>query len=194
MRILVDMDAIVVDLFSEWCRAYNAAPSIFSDTEDDTLDIANVTEWNIGKFVRNPRGLFAILERPGFFDYLPAIPGAVKGVTALIDAGHEIRFATAPPSGDAARGKIEWVKREFTHRGLTQRHVMFSHDKDWIQADAIIDDRPKTIAAWSEMGKRVATIEYPYNVTEAGLSRVFNAGHYTNPEDAWANIVDHFTT
>jgi 5'(3')-deoxyribonucleotidase len=179
MRILVDMDDIVVDLQTAWYAAFNAESG-------DDLSPEKVVDWDTGKFITrsSTAHLYGFFSRDGFFDALEPLPGAIEGVTALAEQGHEIRFCSASPSPDASRAKMEWVSRHFAHLGWKgHKMVILTHEKHWIDADVLIDDKPETLHAWTE---RAITIEYPYN---RGIPFVEYAGTYRDTVRAWERIV-----
>ncbi len=180
MRVLVDMDGIVTDLLGKWLNRYNAMYG-------DTLDVENILSFDLHSYVHDVCGedIYRIIEEPGFFDDLDPLPGAIAGVNNLREK-HEVRFATACAGPDSARAKLEWIERHF---GLDRRHVFVCHDKDWIEADAIIDDKPDTLVRFAELGRRTATIAYPYNRSIAPQVDVY-AESYEDPAAAWAQIVE----
>lgn len=179
LRILCDMDGVVVNLLEPWLQTYRRETGEY-------VYRGAIKDWKVGNYVKDSERLYQILHRPGFFDYLPPLPGAILGVKELLYAGHDVRFATAPPSADAARGKIEWVKRVFD---LDQRHVVMTHDKHWLHADVIIDDRPETIKEWSQKisDSLVIAMAHPYNRTVASYAD-FYAESIWNTEEAWSKI------
>lgn len=149
MRILVDLDGIVVDLLGPWIREYNALYG-------DNLTLDQVDSWHLDECVKcTKEEMLAIIQRPGYFDSLPPLPGAVAGVRALIAMGHDVKIATAPCGADSARAKLAWIERYFPGTGS-----FLCNDKHWIKADLIIDDKPETLEAFNGF---TATIEYPYN-------------------------------
>lgn len=180
MKILVDMDGIAVDLLPVWLREYNASYG-------DNLRVDQITQWETHKFVKPECGkhVYTILNRPGFFDYLPPIPGAVEAIKTLAQV-HDVRFATHPPGADAARGKIEWIKRHF---GWNQDHVFLCKDKSWIGADWLIDDCPYTIEKWANAGRNIATIYHPYNASAVDKA-TFVAEPLPSYAQAWEALLD----
>jgi 5'(3')-deoxyribonucleotidase len=189
MRILIDMDAIVVDMNTRWYETFNRESG-------DDLTPEKVVDWDTGKFITKstPRHLYGILTRPGFYDDLDPLPGAIDGVNTLAYGLHEIRFCSASPSPDASRAKMEWVDRHFAHLGWCgHKMVILTHEKHWIDADVLIDDSPSNLRNWigdrvpSLPGdRRAITIEYPYN---RGIAGVEYAGSYVDTEKAWERIV-----
>lgn len=191
LRILLDMDGIVVNLLDDWLYHYNRE-------YDDNVTREDITSWDVHKYVKPECGknIYRILARPGLFDHLPAIDGAIDAVTELADMGHDIRFATAPPSPDSCRGKVEWIRRNFSHLDYGMSRVFFLHDKHWLapSVDVLVDDKPQTILEWSEYANngepspRILTIVHPYNREEAEQAH-FAALDYQNGDAAWASIV-----
>lgn len=179
MRVLIDMDAIVVDMNTPWYETFNR------ETGDD-LSHEKVVDWDCGKFITKstPGHLYGILTRPGFYDDMKPLPGAIAGVSMLAELGHEIRFCSASPGPDASRAKMEWVDRHFAHRGWRgHKVVILTHDKHWVDANVLIDDSPSNLRAWQE---RAIAIEYPYN---RGIEFVEYAGTYRDTAEAWGRIV-----
>lgn len=183
LRILVDMDEITVDLLTEWIRIYNLE-------WDDDITREALKDWDFHKFVKPECGkkVYQILQRPGLFDYLPAHKGAVEHITKLVNDGHDVRFATASPSPDAARGKIEWVKRHFKHLDFGISRVLQLHDKAWLNADVLIDDKPQTIKEWaSKPNCTIMSIEHPHNRMVSSVPDVYAVG-YQDMERAWKTV------
>jgi 5'(3')-deoxyribonucleotidase len=135
-RILVDMDQILVALNDEWLRVHN-------EENDDNVTIEDIKTWELEDHVnKNPDGLYAIIERPGFFDDLKPIPGAIEGFKALRNSGHTVVVCTSPASDDSARAKFAWCKK---HLGLNRRDVIVMHKKYWLAGtcDVLIVTPPK---------------------------------------------------
>lgn len=182
MRILIDMDSIAVDLCSRWFDTHNLETG-------DALEMSKVLSWDTHEFITrgDAESLYGILTRPGFYDFLPPLPGAIEGITALAAAGHSVRFCTATPGADAARAKMQWVDRHFRHLGWRgHKHVIMTHEKSWVRADALIDDSPANLMKFP--GETVA-IEYPYN---RDVPASFHAHDYRDTVCAWSQIVSYF--
>ena len=172
---------IIVDLNRKWLRVYN-------EENDDNATMEDITTWEMGDHVKNGDALYAIIERPGFFDDLDPLPGAIAGFKALRNSGHEVRVVTSPSCADSARAKITWCEK---HLSIPKNDVMIVHDKWWLNLDAIVDDKPATIRKCAE-SMDVYTIAYPYNKDVADLCKVY-AEDYKNTEKAWAEIVSALT-
>lgn len=185
MRILVDMDGIVTDLLGKWLAVYN-------HDFDDCLTVAMVDSWHLNECVRQEcsrEQLMKYILQPGFFDDLHPLPGGIEGVKRLKAMGHDVKFATAPAGPDCARAKLAWIDRYFAGSGLSSLDVFLTHDKTWIDADLLIDDKPETLEAWnlkSPLGL-TATIEYAYN---AHLPVNCMADGCNDTEHAWEQIIE----
>lgn len=186
LKILLDMDETVVDLIGDWLAAYNRQWS-------DNLTKDKVTGWDFHTYCKAECGkqVYDILQRPGFFDYLPPMPGAVGAVRTLHAQGHELLFATSTPSADAARGKVEWIKRTFGDLGYGISKIIQIADKSLIDADMLVDDKPETILQWAKAGRQIVAIVHPHNVIEATEHASYAAHSWQNPVAAWRDIVSH---
>lgn len=186
MRVLIDMDGIVVNLLEVWLATYNRE-------WDDTLTVDSIRTWDTHDFVKEECGrrIYEILERPGLFEGLPPMRGAIEGVREMASLpGVEVKLATAAASPDAAREKIRWVRRWFYRLGWDRRDVFIGHAKHWLEADVLIDDSPNNLARWLKHrpDAEAMTIAYPYNEGFRGRLYTF-ADAYDDPERAWDRLV-----
>lgn len=182
MRILIDMDGIIVDLLGKWLDCYN-------HDFNDCLSVDMVDSWHIAECIKpqcSPEKMMSYIHRPGFFSDLKPLPGAIDGVKAIMALGHDVKFATAPCNADSAKCKIAWLDYHFNGSGLTGLDSFICQDKHWIDADLLIDDKPETLARWDVKGCLTATIEYPYN---AHLLVDCMASSCTDTEAAWEQLV-----
>lgn len=156
-RILVDLDGICADLISKWLGTYNMEYR-------DTLLPADITGWHVSAFVKPEakKAIRRMIRRPGFFDDLELIPGAREGVVRLRTAGHTLRVATAKTGADSARAKIDWAVNQL---GFEEHEVFVVDDKEWLQADCLIDDSPDNLRkyrhAWPDA--LLCSLIQPYN-------------------------------
>ena len=183
MRILVDMDGILVDFLAGFLRAYN-------QKYGDMLRKADIVEWELSRVVKpacNEAGVLSILDEENFFDRLRPLPGAVESILHLDALGHEVFIATAAGSADSARAKLTWIQH---YLGWSRRRVIITHQKHLIDADVLIDDKPLMLRRWKAQrpDARAMTIAYPYNRVVADLVDV-DAHNYEDTTHAWGQIV-----
>lgn len=188
MRILVDMDSIVVDLLPAWVNAYN-------DKYNDNFTVEQITTWDWHELVRPECGfdLYKIVEQPGFLRNLPSIPGALSGVAGLVEQGHEVLLCTAAMSAENTKDKVEWVEEHFGFLGWRSKNMIIANKKSWVEADALIDDSPRNLAEWrrDRPNSIAVAIRYPYNDSPE-IEGVNYIGNYKSPAIAWCEMVDFF--
>lgn len=185
--ILVDMDSTLVDLSTKWYGDYNQETG-------ESLTLDQVTDWNTGKFVRNPRHLFSILRRPGFFFDLEPLPGALEAVRTLLDHEHHVVIASLPSGPDSARDKMLWLKKHLPE--IPENDVMLGGHKIKLHADVFVDDAPHYIADYKKKWPDafVTGIAHPYNepvshVSDAPFKADLLAPSYKDPAGAWRIIL-----
>lgn len=183
MRIIVDLDNTVVDLYTPLLALHNTE-------NNDDLTVERITSWNILEHVREGtapamEGLFA---RPGLFANLAPLPGAIEGVHKLATAGHDVYIVSAVEHAPGFSEKAAWVHHHLPF--ISKRKFILAHDKHLISADVLIDDRPGTAEAMRQEQPRalVCGVRYPYN-TGSWAYHVLADG-YTRPEKAWKEIVE----
>ena len=125
MRIICDMDEVIVDMMNPLLKRYNEKYS--SD-----ITIEDITQWEL------PQDMKDIYQQEYFFHNLGAIEGALDGVEQLIAWGHDVIIATNH-SGDGfiAGEKVEWIE---IFLPKLQKNMMIGARKDLLQGDVIIDD------------------------------------------------------
>lgn len=164
MRIICDVDDVLADLLVVWLEKYNR-------DYDDNLILDNITAWDITQFVKPECGkkIFSYLSHPDLYDTVEPVPGAVEGVQALLDAGHEVIFVSA----EYTDSKAAWMVRN----GFIDKpgKLIGCRDKSLVMADLIIDDNFDTISSFHGYGilfDRVHNREYETDVRVAGWPEV----------------------
>jgi 5'(3')-deoxyribonucleotidase len=138
LKIILDIDDVVIDLLPRWLDMYNKE-------YDDCLQVQDVTDWDLTKFVVEKCGkkIYDYLKDPGLYDDIPQVDGAVAGIVVLRNMGHEIVFATATDHP----GKMAWIKERFP-----DIPILVAPDKRWVEGDLIVDDKPDTVANFPGIG------------------------------------------
>lgn len=98
----------------------------------------------------------------GFYRNMPPILGAVEGVTALVNAGHDVRICTAPLRlyDNCVKEKYDWVNQHLGS-GFTDR-MMLTRDKTLVHGDILIDDKPVIEGVGPRSWRHIA-FGQPYN-------------------------------
>ena len=114
--VFVDLDGVLADFYRHvW--------------EVRGLPIGTPIDWN-------PPEMF----EPGFFAALPLIPGAKKGLEALLsNPGLDIYIASKPVAecGHCAKEKYEWIAQHFPE---LVKKIFLACDKTLLRGDYLIDD------------------------------------------------------
>ncbi len=178
-RILVDLDATVVDIHTPLLATYNRE-------HDDDLALDRVTSWDITAHAKSP-AIVDIWARPGFFRDLPALAGAIDAVREL-HLHNEVFIVTAAEHPCNFSDKVEWLHERMPF--ISKRQIVFAHEKHLLDADVIIDDKPATATAYREghPDSIILGIEYPYNRGCPAYNRL--AESWRDTAKAWSLMVD----
>jgi 5'(3')-deoxyribonucleotidase len=156
VKIVLDLDSIVVDLMTPWLAAYNAA-------HDDNATMETFTTWDMHKHVKGGKAIYGFINRPGFFRHLAFVDGAEAAVKELVRRGHEIWLVSAAVFSCNYSDKVEWMAQYLPM--IPKRQTALMDSKDEIHADVIIDDGPHNAKAYKlrHPGAKAMTLRYPYN-------------------------------
>lgn len=153
--VLLDVDGVLCDFVAGVMRSV-------ATCSDERADLS---DWDfLGKLSPHAkRAYLADSAKPGFCYGLDPLPGAVEGVQALRDDGHDLVAVTAPllhcPTWEGERR--EWLRHHF---GFSARDVVFTSRKDLVHGDVLVDDKPAHITDWSlRWGKCGVLWAQPYN-------------------------------
>lgn len=157
MRILLDMDGVVVDLMTPWLeerhRLYGG--------EKYRIEQITAYDWT-NELGIDKEQAYAIICRPNFYSGLKPFPGAIEGVKALCGFS-EVVICTSPVNSLTCAGeKTEWVKWHLPW----VRSIVITETKDLIKGDVMIDDRPENLAGFE--GIRIL-FDRPWNRSEESL-------------------------
>lgn len=188
LRLMVDMDEIIVNCLAPWLRAYN------QDYGTD-LKVGDLRDWDFkGVLDERCRDIHHYIRQPGFFAALQPLPGALEtlGRLAALKTFYgkkilDIVICTATRTPGAAQDKLDWFNQHLAFCG--KRNFFIGHRKNWLKADVYIDDGPHNIqdirTDWPSA--HILTIAYPYNESVQHLTNI-RADGWSNPEAAWLAI------
>jgi len=171
LRIAIDMDEVMADALAEHVRRYNAAFGA-------TLAIADLRGRHLEDWIAPARreAVDAMLDA-SFFANLAVMPGCEEVVRELA-ARHDVLVVTAamdvPCSFDA---KFRWLQRHFPFIPTSQ--IVFCGDKGLIDADYLIDDRPRHFERFKG---HPLLFSAPHNAAESRYPRV----------DSWKDVRELF--
>jgi len=137
--ILVDMDDTVCNLHAEWC-SYLKYMYRVEATPSNSYDKIN---WYP---TLKPDQVFEPIRKPGFFQGLTPIAGALDAIQNWLDNDFEVKFSTVvyPDCLDVFKDKMLWIKKHIPD--MARRTIMHtSHDKALLFGTILIDDSPKNI-------------------------------------------------
>lgn len=178
--ILVDQDAILVNMLEVWIQKYN-------QRTNSNIQLSDIKDYYLQDY--DYKVLEEILHESDFFYNLDPMPHAVKYLQKLIDIGYDVVIVTQPPrkSDFAMRDKRKWMKRFFPEFSLA--NMIFCHRKDMVRGDLLFDDKPDNLIAWKKANPEsiTATIEWEYNKdTECDW-------RFKDHETAWSNFFEKVT-
>lgn len=192
LDILLDLDAICVNLHDSWYGAYNK-------DWNDTLTVDKVTAWNTHKFAKPEcvfpdrgydkpgTGIYFYLELPEVHLDAKPIEGAVDALQRLSIDGHNLVVCTSAMATEHTPSqKIKWCQKHLWF--IPKNNIFVGHLKHMIRADVFIDDCPDNVRKYRQANPdaTIMSIRYPYNegVTEYDLSAV----DYKDPRGAWDHM------
>ncbi|MDI3256346.1 MAG: 5'(3')-deoxyribonucleotidase [Kyrpidia sp.] len=152
--LLIDMDSVIVDLMSAWCRRYNA-------DWNDNLTPEDILTWEWEKYVKPECGrrIYQYLDEPGMFLHLEPLPHAIEVLERLSNR-YEILIVTSSRRTAMAE-KDAWVTRHLPFIG--RKNLILAHRKDRICGDLLFDDAPHNLESFQRTGRTAVAMDYPYN-------------------------------
>ena len=161
LRIAIDMDEVMADALAEHLRRYNVA----FGTE---LTSQTLKGWHLEHAVPPAhRAAAEAMIDADFFEDLAVLPEC-REVVGELAARHDVFVVTAamdvPCSFDA---KYRWLRRHFPF--IAPSHIVFCGDKSIVDADYLIDDRPRHLQTFKGRG---VLFSAPHNFGEQRFLRV----------------------
>jgi 5'(3')-deoxyribonucleotidase len=180
--IVVDLDAIVIDLIRPWLNWYNKL-------HNDNITVDDITHYKVEKFTTKTNDVFAFFSDHANYAGCPVLPGAAEGLARLRDLGHDIIIATATAGSTA---NLKWHLVEKAAPWLNENNVMVGSRKERLHADVFIDDAPKNIVKYRNKwpDAHILTIAYPYNKDCRSLVNCYAQDH-NNTNRAWEQMCDY---
>jgi 5'(3')-deoxyribonucleotidase/uncharacterized protein with PQ loop repeat len=166
-RIAIDMDDVMADALTEHLRRYNAAYGA-------NLGPADVEGRHLEDCIPPAhRAAAAAMLDASFFESLDVLPDCQAVVRELAER-YEVFIASAamdvPCSFEA---KYRWLRRHFPF--IPPSHIVFCGDKSIVDADYLIDDRPRHFRRFKGRGLLFTAA---HNLDETAFRRV----------DSWADV------
>jgi 5'(3')-deoxyribonucleotidase/uncharacterized protein with PQ loop repeat len=169
LRVAVDMDEVIADAFGKMLRAYNDRTG--RNLTREQIASEGIEVMFAPEFL-TPELKIALDELPhdrSFFGDLELMEGAQESLREL-SKDFEIFIASAamdvPSSFDA---KYQWLKQHFPF--IPQSHYIFCGDKSILNADFLVDDRPRHFEHFRGTG---ILFTAPHNVNRAAKLRAGN--------------------
>jgi 5'(3')-deoxyribonucleotidase/uncharacterized protein with PQ loop repeat len=169
LRVAVDMDEVIADAFGKMLRAYNERTG--RNITREQIASEGIEVMFAPEFL-TPELKIALDELPhdrSFFGDLELMEGAQESLRELAK-DFEIFIASAamdvPSSFDA---KYQWLKQHFPF--IPQSHYIFCGDKSILNADFLVDDRPRHFEHFRGTG---ILFTAPHNVNRAAKLRASN--------------------
>lgn len=145
MKILIDMDDVLVHLLKAWIKYLNKQ-------HDLQVKIEDITDWKIAKFFPelSEEEVFAPLTIDAFWKTVDIDVQSLLYTKKLHDEGHELYVVTATDYRNI-KAKVDYIlKPHFPF--ISPDHIIFAYDKHMIQGDVLIDDYIKNIVGGNYTG------------------------------------------
>jgi 5'(3')-deoxyribonucleotidase len=169
-RILLDVDGVVANFVGRYLQ-------VVKDVTGRDYGDEDVVEWNIatalGLSEQEQDRVHEVVATPGFCFELSVYPGAVAAVRRLAGR-HSIVWVTTPSEHNPTwrQDRERWLAEHFGGLG---RSLVQTNDKQLVDGDLLVDDRPENCAAWARAHPSGLAVLWsrPWNVsaTPAGISR-----------------------
>ena len=158
MKILLDMDGVIVDLLPEWLLHYRQVGG-------EPLTPKNFHTYNWEDQVQNRKLFLQVLKSGGLFSSAQPMSGALVGL-ANLRKKHDVTLVTKVMGGSsrAFDAKIGWLWR-FVRPQIPTADIVFTGAKHLISGDVLVEDSPQNLVMWlaaNPLGMGFL-IDHPYN-------------------------------
>lgn len=173
MKIGLDCDGVLADFAAGWVAQYNEWWNARVELDQSTwmafLDHTHFAE---------EADFWAWVDRvPDFWVNMPPIAGAMGGVLALQDAGHDLCIVTHRHEKASAQ-TARWLQK-YWPLGFGLPLVHHTKRKSKIDCQLYVDDGPKPLQHFADVGRKAIKFAYPYNKTSPAIASV----------KSWAELV-----
>jgi len=148
-QVLVDMDGVLADVYSQFITLEYRESGIRLKTEDL---YGRLEELVFPSFEKHVNSI-------GFFRTVPLITDCIEGLKYLNDKYKVLIVSSATEFPSSLNDKRFWLSEYFPFISWTQ--MIFCGSKESIKGDIMIDDHPKNLSKFE--GKRVLFTQ-PHNV------------------------------
>ena len=133
MKILVDIDNVLVHLTTAWVKYLNKMHDLNVDAED-------IRDWEIAKFFPSltKEEVMEPLTIESFWKTVDVDVKSLLYLRKLYDEGHEIYIVTATDYRNI-KAKVDYILKPY-FPFINLDHLIISHDKAMIKGDVLIDD------------------------------------------------------
>lgn len=160
MRILVDMDGVLVDyeqgFLDEWRRKHPDKSFVPLGKKKSFYHEDSYPE-EFRELVRE------IPLTDNFYRDLKPIPGGIEAVKEMVGLGHEVFICTSPSvtSTTCIQNKFDWIGK---HLGAEWKHkIVLTKDKTLVRGDFLIDDKPRIDGIEGHPSWEHVLYDQPYN-------------------------------
>lgn len=180
MLLLIDQDGVLADfeegLRQKWRQAYSDVAPLAPAAR-----LSFYAHRDYPEHLRERVAKICFAER--FFRDLPPLPGAIAGIQALADAGHDVRICTSPllQNPYCVAEKYQWVAQHLGVAWLDK--LILTKDKTLVQGDYLIDDKPEIQGGLSPAWQQLL-YDATYNQTVTHLPRM----RWDEPH-SWAHLL-----
>jgi 5'(3')-deoxyribonucleotidase len=160
-RIALDMDEVIVDIYSRFISLYEERYQIKPNPE----------EYAGRKFyeLKGAGNFRDFLHEPGFFADLPIFEGAAE-VVHWLHIHFDLFIVTAAQEfPNSLKDKYVWLQKYLPF--ISWKQYVFCGDKSMILADYMIDDHVHNLATFKGVGLLFSA---PHNIHENGFIRLEN--------------------
>ena len=137
MKLLIDMDGVIVDLNKGFREAFHKMyPGI---------ELPEPNRENYGFYGHYPQELHSYMDQvvnsEGFNTNLPIMPGAKEALEELVQK-YDLFICSTPSmtNTNCAMEKYDWVKKHFGQEWL--KKIILTYDKTIVDGDILVDDKP----------------------------------------------------